>query len=168
MRLLLAAGMGLLCCSAWAETAYTVRATELKAKPFSDAATTANLSESSKVDVLTRQASWTQVKAEKATGWVKMLNLRLDDPAAEKKSGASGVSALFSVAATGSSGSATTTGVKGVTEEDLKNPHPDPAALKVMQNYAVSAADAQKFARAGKLVMQKLDYVENPGAGTNH
>ena len=167
MRMLLVASLGMLCCTAWAETAYTVRATELKAKPFSDAATVANLGESSKVDVLARQSSWSQVKSDKTTGWVKMLNLRMDDSGAPKKSGDSGVGSLFNVATTGNSGSTTTNGVKGLNEEDLRNPHPNPQALQAMRGYIVSTADAQKFAKAGKLVEQKIDYVAAPATGAN-
>jgi hypothetical protein len=159
MRLPLAVCLGIFCCATQAgESAYTVRATELKAKPFSDSATVANLPENRKVEMLLRQSSWTQVKTQGATGWVKMLSLRLDDPTAPKKSGDSGLGALFSAAATGSSGSTTTTGVKGVTEENLKNAQPNPQALKAVQGYAVSKADAQNFAKVGKLAPQKLDY----------
>lgn len=136
-----------------------VRATDLKAKPFSDSATLASLAENRKVEMLVRQSSWTQIKTQGATGWVKMLSLRLDDPAAPKKSGDSGLGTLFTVAATGSSGSTTTTGVKGVTEENLKNAQPNPQALKTVQTYAVNKTDAQNFATAGKLTPQKLDYL---------
>ena len=160
MKLLLSVCLGVMSCTAQAgEPAYLVRATELKAKPFSDAATLASLAENHKVELLLRQSSWTQVKAAGATGWVKMLSLRLGDPMAPKKSGDSGMGSLFSAAATGNSGSTTTTGVKGVTEENLKNAQPNPQALKTVQTYSVNKTDAQQFAKAGKLTPQKLDYV---------
>ena len=162
MKLLLCASLGVMSCTLHAgEPAYLVRATELKSKPFSDAATLVSLAENRKVELLLRQASWTQVKAEGTTGWVKMLSLRLGDPTAPKKSGDSGIGALFSAAATGNSGSTTTTGVKGVTEENLKNAQPNPQALKIVQTYGVTKNDAQQFARAGKLAPQALDYVAN-------
>lgn len=160
MKLLLLICLGVVNCAAHAgEPAYLVRATELKAKPFLDSATLANLAENRKVEMLLRQSSWTQVKSEGTTGWVKMLSLRLGDPAAPKKSGDSGMGALFSAAATGNSGSTTTTGVKGVTEENLKNAQPNPQALKTVQTYSVNKTDAQQFAKAGKLTPQKLEYV---------
>ena len=167
MRAVLVASLGMLCCTAWAESAYTVRPTELKAKPFADAATVANLPQNSKVDILDRQSSWTQIKADKGSGWVKMLSLRIDDGGAAKKSSDSGTGALFNIAVTGNSGSNTTNGVKGFGKEELKNAHPNPKALQAMNGYMVSAADAQKFAKAGKLVEQKLDYLAAPGAGAN-
>lgn len=45
-----------------ADTAFMARETELKAKPFADAPTLATLAEQTKVEILTRQASWMQIK----------------------------------------------------------------------------------------------------------
>jgi hypothetical protein len=144
------------------ESAYTVRATELKAKPFADAATLTKLAEHAQVEVISRQASWMQVKAAAGTGWVKFLSLRLGDGNARGKAGDGGLQALFNVAATGKSGGTTTTGVRGLSEEKLKNAQPDPQALRSLQDYAVSGRDAQGFAEAGKLEAQRLDYLAAP------
>lgn len=148
------------CCTLAAqagELAHTVRATELKAKPFSDAATLVSLPERSQVEIVERQGSWTQVKANGKTGWVKMLSLRFGD--AQKKSGDSGLGALFNLATTGSGGSTVTTGVRGLSEENLKNPHPNPQALQQLKRYAAGKQEAQKFARAGKLQPQQVAYL---------
>lgn len=143
-----------------AETAYLVRATELKAKPFADAETVATLEEQSQVEVLARQASWMQIKAAAGTGWVKMLSVRLGKPGAQPaKSGDSGLGKIFNLATTGSSGSTVTTGVRGLSEEQLKNAQPNPEAYKAMQGYAAKKDDAQKFAKAGQLKSEKLDYL---------
>ncbi|HEY5800297.1 MAG TPA: SH3 domain-containing protein, partial [Burkholderiaceae bacterium] len=92
MKRVIAIVLAAMCGAAHAgEAAYTVRPSELKAKPFSDAASVGNLPERSKVEVLSRQASWTQVKTDNATGWVKMLNLRFDNGEAPKQSGDSGI-----------------------------------------------------------------------------
>lgn len=144
------------------ESAYTVRATELKAKPYTDAATLSKLAEHVQVEVISRQASWMQVKAEAGTGWVKFLSLRLGDGKAQGKAGDGGLQALFNVAATGKSGSTTTTGVRGLSEEKLKNAQPDAQALRSLQDYTVSRSDAQTFAGAGKLEAHKLDYLAAP------
>ena len=144
------------------EIAYTVRATELKAKPFADAETLLKLNEHGKVEIVSRQASWMQVKTGETTGWVKMLSLRLGSGEAQKKSGDGGLGALFNVAATGSSGSTVTTGVRGLSEENLKNARPNPQELEVMQNYAASEQDAIDFAKAGKLAKQQMGYLSAP------
>ena len=143
------------------ELAYTVRATELKARPYSDAATLAKLAEHTQVEVVARHASWIQIKADGANGWVKMLSLRFGD-AAQQKSGDSGLGSLFNVATTGSSGSTVATGVRGLSEEKLKNPHPNPQALRQLQRFAVNKQEAGKFARTGKLAAQHADYLPAP------
>ena len=139
------------------ETAYTVRSTEVKARPFSDADTLSSLPEKSRVEVLERKSSWTRIKSDSATGWVKMLSLRFGD--AWKKSGDSGLGALFNVAATGGSGSTVSTGVRGLSEENLKNPHPNPQAMKELQRYATGKREAQGFGKSGKLTTQQIDYL---------
>ena len=140
------------------EAAYTVRPTEVKAKPFSDAETLARLPEKAPVEVLTRKSSWMQIKRDGTTGWVKMLNLRLGDAAA-KKSGDSGLGALFNVAATGGSGSTVSTGVRGLSEEKLKNPQPNPQELRELKRYATSKQDARNFGSSGKLSTHQIDYL---------
>ncbi|HUW25041.1 MAG TPA: SH3 domain-containing protein [Gallionella sp.] len=149
------------------EIAYTVRATELKARPFTDAETLLNLAERSKVEILVRQSSWMRIRADGTTGWVKMLSLRLGNAEAQNKSGDSGIGALFNVVSTGSSGSSVTTGVRGLSEENLKNAHPNPQALQTMQGYAASKKDAIDFAKTGKLNSQQIDYLSLPGKGAN-
>lgn len=147
-----------------AELAYTVRPTEVKAKPFTDAATVASLGESSKVDVLERKASWLQVKAPAATGWIKMLSVRFDQLGASPKGGGnSTLNTLYNISQTGSGGAVATTGVKGISEQDLKTPRPNDAELQKMHALDTGAADAEAFARAGKLTSTQMNYVAAPG-----
>lgn len=147
------------------ELAYTVRPTEVKARPFTDAATVASLGESSKVDVLERKASWLQVKAPAATGWIKMLSVRFEQMGAAQpgKGGASTLNTLYNISQTGSGGAVATTGVKGISEQDLRTPRPNEAELQKMHAQDTSAADAEAFARAGKLVSAEMHYVAAPG-----
>ena len=147
-----------------AEFAYTVRATELKAKPYTDAATLATLAGRSKVEIIVRKGGWTKLRANGHTGWVRMLSLRFADTAA-KKSGDTGLGALFNIATTGSSGSTVATGVRGLSEENLKNPHPNPRALQQLHGFKVSAGTARNFARAGRLKAEKMAFLPNPGQG---
>lgn len=145
------------------EIAYTVRSTALKAKPYADAATLITLDQRSRVVVEARRASWMQVKARDKTGWVKMLSLQFSY-ADQNKTGDNGLRALFNVASGGGRGGSVTTGVRGLSEENLKNAHPDPQALKVVQDYAVNQAEAKKFADAGRLHAQDLSYVADDQA----
>jgi hypothetical protein len=152
----------LTCClpASWAAGyAHTIRATELKAKPYSDAKTLRILPPHSEVEVLGRHAGWTQVKSPSFGGWVKMLSLRLA-PNDQGKRGDNGLSALFNVASTGRSNSTVTTGVRGLSEEQLKNTRPDPQELQVAKRYTVSRQDAERFAAEGRLHAQHVDYLE--------
>jgi hypothetical protein len=159
---MIAAALALACGLAQAgDTAYTVRPTALKEKPYTDSKTLDNLAQNAKVEIIGRHGSWNKIKVGDSTGWVKMLSLRLGE--ASQKTGDTGFRTLFNVASSGSSGSTTTTGVRGLSEEKLHNPHPDPQALEAMHKLAVSKEEAQRFANAGKLVAGKMDYLPAPG-----
>jgi hypothetical protein len=145
--------------AAWAGGyANTIRTTELKAKPFTDSQTLTVLPSRNRVEVLARQASWTQVKSANQTGWVKMLSLQLET-AGQSKRGDNGLSALFNVASTGRSGSTVTTGIRGLSEEQLKNTKPNPQALQAAKRYAVSGEEARRYAAEGKLNAQSVGYL---------
>lgn len=156
--------------SAHAETALTIRATDLQALAQSDAATLASLPENTKVDVLRRVGAWDEVKtATGQTGWVRMLNLRFDVSTTSKGNGASGsLNALSGLLSTGrTSNTATvTTGVRGLTEEDLKNATANPAELEKMQRFATDKTSAEKFAQHSKLSATKVDYLQESTATT--
>ncbi|MFH2135769.1 MAG: SH3 domain-containing protein [Pseudomonadota bacterium] len=144
--------------SAAAEEAITLRSTELKAKPYSDAQTLMTLPERSKVVVLKRRASWTQVKSGKSTGWVKMLSLQLVRGTTQRRAD-NGLRSLFNVAQTGRGGSSVTTGVRGLSEEDLKNTKPNPQELEEAKQYAATKDEAKRFAIEGKLKAQQVGYL---------
>jgi hypothetical protein len=151
--------LGFMSAAGAAGYAYTVRPAELKAKPYSDAQTLTSLPPRSRVEVLGRQGSWTQVKSASFNGWVKMLSLRLES-GAEGKRGDNGLSALFNVVSTGRSNSTVTTGIRGLSEEQLKNAKPNPQALQAAKRYAVGRVEAQRYAAEGKLHAQSVDYLE--------
>lgn len=149
---------------AHAESALTVRATDLQAQAQSDAATLTTLPENAKVDVLRRVGAWDEVKtATGQTGWVRMLNLRFDVNNTAKGSGASSsLNALSGLLSTGrTSNTATvTTGVRGLTEEDLKNAKANPAELEKMQRFAADKASAERYAQRTKLSAVKIEYLQ--------
>lgn len=163
--------LGLACSlSAAAETATTVKDTELKKEPFIDAATLTTLPGQTTVEILKRQGGWTQVKpATTDKGWVRMLNLRLGSGSAKQESSGAGIGALFNVARSGSSGTTVTTGVRGldITKDTLQNASPNPAELKRMHGYSVSKAEALKMASSAKLHKQSVEYVGASSSGSS-
>jgi Bacterial SH3 domain len=142
------------------ETAYTVRPTDLKSRYYSDAQTLRSLPTNTRVEILGRRGGWNHIKVEGKTGWVKMLSLRLGQ--VPQGRGDNGFSTLFNVAATGGTGSTSTTGVRGLSEEKLNNPHPNPQQLAKMHTLEVSKAQAERFAQAGHLKPEHMDYLPAP------
>lgn len=140
-----------------AQVAFTVRSTEIKQQPFSDAKTVATLNDKSSVEVLSRRGGWVNISSSKGKGWVRMLSLRSDSTA--QKRGDSGLQSLINVGRSGSSGITVATGVRGLSEEDLKNAHPNPVEFGKLQKYAANKANAEKFAHDAKLKARQLDYL---------
>jgi len=138
-----------------AEPATVIRATDLKQEPATDAATVASLAENTAVDALERKSGWTRVKAPAGEGWVKMLALRYG---ATPKQGDSGITQLFNVARTGSSGTQVTTGVRGLDEKQLANAQPNPNELAKMKGFAADRNAAAGFASKGKLSATNVEY----------
>lgn len=142
----------LLCASALAlaDPGSVTRATDLKDKPFLDAPTVTRLAAGSRVEVQTRKGAWAQVSTRDGkSGWLKILNLR--SATGSTGSGLGGVNQLLSVAKTGSSGNTVTTGVKGLSAEQIKNARPNPQEVQRMKSYGASSEDAQRFARSNRL-----------------
>ncbi len=148
--------------SAWAQDqAFINRSSELKDRAAADARTLATLPENTAVKVVARGGSgWTQVDANGQKGWVKAFHLRF--PATIDNSASSGGNAFSRVtsALSGRQSEKTTiatTGIRGLSPEDLKNASPDGAALAKAQSYRADRPTAERFARDGKLVAVNVE-----------
>ena len=151
------------------EQAFTNRSTELKDRGANDARTLATLPENTSVKVLARGGGWTRVDANGQAGWVNVFHLRF--PAAVESSGSSG-GALGGLASflggsrnTSQKANIATTGIRGLSPEDIKNASPDPAALAKMHSYRSDKSAAERFARDGKLAAVSIDYVDESAKG---
>ncbi len=143
------------------QAAFTVRSTEIKQKPFSDAPTVATLDEKASVNILSREGGWLKISSAKGDGWVKMLSLRSKSTATQQ--GDSGLTNLLNAARGDSKGVTVATGVRGLSEEDLKNARANPQELEKMQGYATDKAQAEKFAHGAKLKPREMDYLPSGG-----
>jgi Bacterial SH3 domain len=162
MRLVVLALISLAASAAGAAPATLLRAAELKKAPASDAATVARLAENAAVDAGERRGGWVQVRdASGASGWVRLLSLRYGGAGAAKQ-GDNGISQLFNVARTGSSGTQVTTGVRGLDGEQIANAQPNPRQLQKLDAYEISEDAAKAFARKGRLESQSVDYPKAP------
>jgi hypothetical protein len=145
------------------ERALVIRAGDLMAQPFIDAAKVAPVSAGDPVVIVARRGGWVSVQANGKTGWLRALNLRLEPGAGGGVGRASNaLSRSAALLRTGSSGKTVTTGVKGLGEEDIRNATIDPAQLAELTSLAVTPSAARDTAAGKKLAESKVDYLK-PG-----
>lgn len=145
------------------EGGIALKADDVKAEPFRDATTVGPLAPGDQVEILKKQGGWFQVKSATGTGWVRMLSIRRG--AARKDGGdPAGLLGLASGRA-GTGRVVATTGIRGLSEEELKGAAYNEAELKKAESYVTTRSAAQQFAVTGKLVPRKVDYLPVPGPG---
>lgn len=133
-----------------------IRSSELKSQPFIDATPLASLSENTLLTVLGTQGGWIQVKTtDGKSGWVRLLNVRIgkpEEPATIKQT----FSQIGGVVRTGTTKSAATTGVKGLSKEDIRDSKPNPMEIRRLEAFKAKPADVEKFATSRKLTVQEV------------
>ncbi len=146
------------------ESGYTLKPTELMDKPFLDAATVVTLPERTRVEIVTRQGAWMQVRTkDKRQGWVRMLSVRLGSPDQNSAGGGNLLSAIGIANRPRPTTATVTTGVRGFSEEDLAKAAPNAAELAKMKGFAATVADAQQLAAQGKLEPRQIAYFDGDG-----
>ena len=147
------------------ESATAIKTDTLRAAPFSDAKSVATLNSGSSVEILKRQGGWYQIKSPQGSGWIRMLSLRKGD--AGKPSAGSSASSLAGLASgrAGTGKVVSTTGIRGLNEEELKAAHFDEQEVSLAESYLTSRTEARKFAAKAKLKASQIDYLpETTGA----
>lgn len=144
------------------EQAFTNRATELKASASPESRTVTPLPENTAVKVIARQGGWTRVEASGQQGWVRVFHLRFPATvqSGESTSGGTlaGLGASLGFGRSDKKTSLATTGIRGLSPEDLKNASPNPDALAKAHSYRADKANAERFARDGKLATVSVDF----------
>lgn len=141
------------------EQGFTNRATELKARGAPDSPTLAQLPENTPVKVLARGGGWTRVEAGGKSGWVRVFHLRFAGNVESASSSGGGLASLGSALGFGQKNEQArlaTTGIRGLSSEDVKNANPDPAELARMQSYRADRAAAEHFAKEARLVAVRI------------
>lgn len=139
-----------------AETGVILKPDQLRADAFSDASVVAPVNKNDAVDILNKKGAWLQIKANGKTGWVRLLTVK------RNQSGGSNVAGMVGVA-TGRSGTGkvvSTTGIRGLSAEDLKTAAFNESETKKLEAAGVSSDDAKQFAKAGGLSAQTYPYFE--------
>lgn len=146
--------------NAWAgESGTTLKPDEIKAAPFRDAKAVGTLNRGDTVDILKRQGGWYQVTSAKGNGWVRMLSVRKGE--ARKANEVTGLAGLASGRA-GTGKVVATTGIRGLSEEDLKTAQFNESEVNAVEAQTVSKNDARRFAERAKLKSSRFDYLAKP------
>ncbi len=144
-----------------AVTGSAIKADSLRAEPYNDAKTVGNLFRGDTLDILTKKGAWLQVKTKKSTGWVRILSVKRG--ASNPTNNAKGLMDVASGRA-GTGQIVSTTGVRGLSAEELKAAKFNEEEMQSMESYTQSVAAAKKFADAGKLQAIKFSYLPVQGA----
>ncbi|MES2636634.1 MAG: SH3 domain-containing protein [Pseudomonadota bacterium] len=139
------------------EAGTALKADTLRLKPFTDAKTVGNLSKNDAVNILAKKGAWLQVKTKKTTGWVRLLSV--------KRGGVSNSNQVGGIAAVASGRAGTgkvvsTTGIRGLSAEELKTAQFNEAEMKKLESFTLTPSDGQKFASSGGLTTSKLAYLK--------
>ena len=132
-----------------------LKADVLRAEPYADAKTAGNLNKNDVVDILAKKGAWLQIKTKSASGWVRILSVKRGGASASKSSIADIASGR-----TGTGKVVSTTGIRGLSAQELKAAKFNEDEIKKMESHAVSANDAHQFAIVGGLSSTQLAYLK--------
>jgi len=140
-----------------AESGTVLKADDIRREPFRDAKSVTTLAVGDAVSIIKQDGGWLQISKGKSRGWVRMLSIRRGDV---RKGGtnAKGVLALTSGRA-GTGKVVATTGIRGLTTEELKQAQFNEDEVKLAESYASSKVAAAQYAAQGKLVARRVDYL---------
>ena len=137
-------------------------AVTLMAGPYSDAKQAGQLPSNTSVDILERRGGWLRISGKGKTGWAKLYQVRTGSGPEAKKSG-DGVSILRNIGQTGRSGSqgiVATTGIRGLSAEDLKTAKPNPRAVEAMDAYRANDNTARQYAQSAGLKAKNVPFLD--------
>ncbi len=141
------------------ESGTTIKADSVRAAPFADASVIATLPAATRVEILKKDGGWYQVKSQLGSGWIRMLSLRRGD--SKTTSAGSELSGLANLASgrAGTGKVVSTTGIRGLNEEELRAARYDEKQVALAESFATGRPEAQKFAAQAKLAPRKVDYL---------
>lgn len=164
VALVLSAALALVAAAA-PEIGTALKPDDIKVEPFKDAKTVGKIAKGDRVEILARQSGWLQVQAGAKRGWVRMLSVRRGQAAGTDVGKEVGGIAGIATGRAGTGQVVSSTGVRGLSEEELKAAKFDEAELQRAEAFAVAAADAQAFAAQGKLAAREIAFLADPRAG---
>jgi hypothetical protein len=157
--------LALLPASVLAKETGTVRDdAKLMAAPYRDAKAAGEITGKTLVDVLERRGAWVHVtSADKKDGWLRLTQVRLGE--GPEKQGSTGFAELWNVGKTGRSGTqgiVATTGVRGMSADQIKDSEPDLKQLEKLESYHAEEQPARDYAQAANLKEAKVAALPKP------
>ena len=154
-----------LCWCQWAaaQPGVMVQSTDIYDAPYRDAKVSAHLDVGAHIVLGERRGAWIKVQTPQAKGWARLFQVRAGDGAASAGS-SSTLAMLWNLGRTGRSGAHgidATTGIRGLSAEDLQTAKPNEQAVKQLENYRTSRAAAETYAKAAKLQSHDVPYIKN-------
>jgi hypothetical protein len=160
--MLLVAGLLFAAGARGAETGTALKPDEIKAEPFRDAKKVGEIAKGDRVEILAKQSGWLQIKVKGKQGWVRLLSVRRGEAGKADAAKDAGSIAGLATGRTGTGQVVSTTGVRGLGEEDLKQAKYSEEQVKKAESYRVSAQGAQKFGQAGQLSVRQMALLPEP------
>jgi hypothetical protein len=133
-----------------------LKADVLRAEPFADAKTVGNINKNDTLEIITKKGAWLQVKNKTKTGWVRILSVKRGGTSSSSSSSIADIAS----GRTGTGKVVSTTGIRGLSAEELKSAKFNEDEMKKMESYIFTAADGQKFATSGGLTSSKMGYLQ--------
>ncbi len=144
--------------STWAlasDAGTALKTDSIRAEPFTDAKTVGNINKNDAVDILNKKGAWLQIKSKSGNGWVRILSVK-------RGTASSSGSSIADVASgrTGTGKVVSTTGIRGLSAEELKAAKFNEAEMKKMESHTLSPVEGESFARTGGLTATKMTYLK--------
>ncbi|MEQ1881598.1 MAG: SH3 domain-containing protein [Burkholderiales bacterium] len=146
------------------ERGTALKADSLLAEPFADAKKVGAVAKGDVVTILKKTGGWFQVKGPSADGWVRLLSIRRGEAGKASTAKELGGVAALSSGRAGTGQIVSTTGVRGLSAEELKSAKFDVEALNKAERFASSRAEAEAFARDGSLIKRDVGALPDPQA----
>lgn len=145
-----------------AEKGSALKSDVVRMEPFSDAKKTGNIARGENLEITATKGAWVKIKTAKANGWVRLLSVKRGRAASDSQ-----LKGVLDVASgrAGTGKVVATTGVRGLSEEDLRNAKFNEAEVKKLESYTQTFAQGSLFAKSGGLKAITLSYLPESGKG---
>lgn len=148
-----------------------VRHSEVKPMPAIESETVSTLVMGSQVGVAELRGPWIHVyMTVESDGWVQMRNIRLGAAESSRTAslktwlrGITGAVVRTGTSATESS-SSSHHGIRGLTPQDVTDATPNDAERMKLEDYQVSAKQAEDYARHVPLISRTVEYIASDGS----